>query len=125
MSVNRDTIKNHARPVITNVSSLTIDPGQENYQLKVKGYGFWSNIKSKIYGLDSHSNKSSFRMNYEDHSKLYKKKHPSFSYTTDQAPRTVQGKQLLDTLQVFVSSNCAHMFNEPHVYYDMYSCTRI
>ena len=52
MSINRENVRVHGRPVITNIDLLAVDLDKK-YSISVKGYGFWDNTKTKMYGLET------------------------------------------------------------------------
>ena len=114
MSVNRESVKVHGRPVITNVNILSVDLDKE-YTVSVKGYGFWDNTKTKMYGLETIQSNAPFVASWDD---------PSFkdNLVDHGRPPNIrsQGKELFDLVTVYLSASNPLMFSQPVSSFGLY-----
>ena len=99
MSVNRESVLVHGRPVITNINVLSIDL-DKNYTISVKGYGFWDNTKTKMYGLETDQATAPFVASWDD---------PTFqdNIVDHKRPPNLRsrGKELFDLITVYISGS--------------------
>ena len=114
MSANRESVLVHGRPVITNINILSIDL-DKNYEITVKGYGFWDNSKTKIYGLETDQANAPFVASWDD---------PTFKDNIIEnkgvSNLRSRGKELFDLVTVYISASDPSLFATPVSAYNLY-----
>ena len=114
MSTSRENVRVHGRPVITNINLLTVDLDRE-YAIAVKGYGFWDNSKTKMYGLETDQTNAPFVATWDD---------PTFkdNLVDSRQPPDLRsrGKELFDLVTVYLSASNPYMFDEYQQEYNLY-----
>lgn len=114
MSRSRENVRVHGRPVITNIDLLAVDL-DKSYSIAVKGYGFWDNTKTKMYGLETDQANAPFVATWDD---------PTFKdrIVNDRKPLNLRsrGKELFDLVTVYLSASNPYMFDVFQEQHDLY-----